>query len=404
LTLYGFTQTTPWVGTVDGITPTNLLSNPLPGGLLQPVGKADGKLTRVGQSVNAVYPQRKTPYVENWTLGFQYALTPNNNFDVTYIGNHGVHLTWDNISANQLTPSSMALGGALQDQVTNPFYGSIASSGCGLDQPTVVQGQLLRPHPQFCSVSNVQDNSANSSYNALMVSYRHRWSQGLQMLISFTASKWIDQSAGPEDWVNPNNVGVYQNAYNLAAERSLDANDTPKSLVVSYVYALPFGRGKKFGNDINKVANGVVGGWQLAGITSFKSGFPLGMTNALNNSSSLGGGQRPNLVGDPHISNPTVDDWFNTAAFAQPAAYTFGDTSRTMPNLRSPGYNNWDLTLEKSWNWGESRRVQFRTELYDAFNTPWLHAPDTNFGDATFGQITVAGYARQIQMGLKVYW
>jgi hypothetical protein len=99
-----------------------------------------------------------------------------------------------------------------------------------------------------------------------------------------------------------------------------------------------------------------------------------------------------------------VDDWFNTAAFAQPAAYTFGDTSRTMPNLRSPGYNNWDLTLEKSWNWGESRRVQFRTELYDAFNTPWLHAPDTNFGDATFGQITVAGYARQIQMGLKVYW
>jgi hypothetical protein len=402
LTLYGFTQVTPWVGSVDGITPTNLLSNPFPNGLLQPLGKSQGKLTQVGQAVNAVYPTRKTPYVQQWTMGFQYALTSNDNLDVTYVGNHAVHLSWDTINASELTTASLALGSGLQDQVTNPFYGQITSSGCGLDQPTVVRSQLLSPYPEFCGVSDIEDNSASSHYNSLMINYRHRWSQGLHMLVSFTTSKYIDQSAGAEGWVNPNGIGI-QNSYNLAAERSLDANDIPKSLVVSYVYELPFGRGKKFGNDMNKVVNGVAGGWQFSGITSLKSGFPLGIWDTFNNAYS-GGAQRPNIVGNPHISNPSVNEWFNTAAFAQPASYTYGDASRTMPNLRSPGYNNWDLTLEKSWNWGEKLRIQYRAELYNAFNTTWLHAPDANYGDATFGQITVAGYARQIQMGMKIYW
>ena len=231
LTLYGFSETTPWVGTVDGITPTNLLSNPFPNGLLQAVGKADGELTQVGQGVSAIYPTRKTPYMEQWTLGFQYALGSNDNLDVTYLGNRGVHLSWDSYNVGALTPANQALGTSLSDLVTNPFYGSITSSGCGLDQPTVLRSQLLSPYPEFCGVSDVEDNSANSTYNSLMINYNHRWSQGLHMLVSFTLSKYIDQSAGPEEWVNPN-VASLQNSYNLAAERSLDANDIPKSLVI----------------------------------------------------------------------------------------------------------------------------------------------------------------------------
>jgi hypothetical protein len=402
LTMYGFTQTTPWVGTLDGITPTNLLSNPFPQGLLQPVGKADGELTQVGQAVTAVYPQRKTPYVEQWMSGFQYAPTLNDKLDVNYVGNHGAHLSWDSYNVGQLTQAGLALGNSMWDEVPNPFYGHITSSGCGLDQPTVLRSQLASPYPEYCGVTDLMDNSATSSYQALMINYNHRWSQGLNMLVSFTVSKYIDQSAGPEDWATPDLSGI-QNSYDLAAEKSLDAGDIPKSLVVSYVYELPFGRGKHFGGDLNKIANSVLGGWQVSGITSLKSGFPLGIGNAFNNTYS-GGGQRPNIVGNPHLAHPTVQEWFNTDAFAQPENYQFGNAPRTMPNLRSPGFNNWDLTAEKWWNWSEKLRVQFRAEFYNAFNTPWLHAPDTGLGDSTFGQISVAGFARSIQMGLKVYW
>jgi hypothetical protein len=402
LTMYGFTQTTPWVGTVDGITPTNLLSNPFPQGLIQPVGKADGELTQVGQPVTAIYPTRKTPYVEQWMSGFQFAPTLNDKLDVNYIGNHGVHLSWDAYNVGQLTQAGLALGNSMWDMVPNPFYGHIASSACGLDQPTVLRSEMAGPYPEYCGVTDLMDNSANSSYHALIVNYNHRWSQGLNMLVSFTVSKYIDQSGGPDEWATPDLAGI-QNAYDLAAEKSLDAGDIPKSLVVSYVYELPFGRGKHFARDLNKIANGVLGGWQVSGITSLKSGFPLGIGNAFNNTYS-GGGQRPDIVGNPHLAHPTVQEWFNTAAFAQPENYQFGNAPRTMPNLRSPGFNNWDLTAEKWWNWSEKLRVQFRAEFYNAFNTPWLHAPDTGYGDPTFGQISVAGFARSIQMGLKIYW
>ena len=403
LTLYGFTQTTPWVGTVDGITPTNLLSDPLPDGLIQPVGKGLGQLTQVGQSINAILPTRPTPYAQQWMWGLQYALTPNDVLDMTYVGNKGTNLTWGTININQLTPQNMALGDALLDQVANPFFGHISSSACGLTGATVTRGQLLRPFPQFCSVGDIQDPSANSIYNALKFNYNHRWSHGLHMLVSFTISKFIDQSAGTVAWANPNSTGIQQ-GYNLAAERSLDANDIPKSLVINYVYELPIGRGKKFGSGMNKIANGVVGGWQVSGITTLKDGFPLGFWNALNNTGSLGAGQRPDIVGDPAISNPTIDRWFDTDALAQPDPYTFGNAPRTQPHLRAPGLDNWDITLQKNWPWGEKRRVQFRAEVYNAFNTPYFHAPNTRYGSSIFGQINVAHYARSIQMGLKIYW
>lgn len=406
LNMYGFAQTTPWVGTVDGITPTNLLSDPMPSGLIQPVGKADGQLTQVGQSLNAILPTRPTPYAQQWMWGLQYAPTSNDVFDMTYVGNKGTHLTWGTLAINQLTPADLTtLGptGGLTQMVNNPFYGHIASSGCGLDGQTIPQGQLLRRFPQFCGVSDIQDPSANSSYNAVMFNYNHRWSQGLHILVSFTISKYIDQSAGTVAWANPNSVNI-QNAYNLAAEKSLDAGDIPKSLVINYVYELPLGRGKKFGSNMNKLANGVVGGWQLSGITTLKDGFPLGFTSAPNSTSPWGGSMRPDVVADPAISDPTIDQWFNTAALDEPAPFVYGSAPRTQPNLRAPGLDNWDLTLMKNWPWGEKRRIQFRTELYNAFNTPYFHAPNTRFGSSTFGQINVAHYARSIQLGLKIYW
>jgi hypothetical protein len=407
LDIYGFSQTTPYVGTVDGITPANLLSDPFPSGLIQPTGKSQGALTNVGLGVNAWEGYRPTPYVEQWTGGFQYALTPNNLIEATYVGNHGVKLLFGGLDADQLQPNYLSMGDALLNPVANPFYDYFHShglvSGCGLDQPTVPQGQLLLPYPEYCSVNSIQRPASFSNYNAFQLNFTHRWSQGLQFVASFTASKYLSNAEGWENWTIPGS-GTVRNYYNLAAEKSLDGDDIPKSLVLNYVYQLPVGRGRHFGGDMSGALNAIVGGWQVSGISTFKDGFPLSIVADNNNTGSFGGGQRPNLVGDPHTSNQTINHWFNTAAFAQPAAFTFGNVPRTMPNLRAPGINTTDLGIQKYWNPSERWKLEFRAEAYNIANHPQFFAPDANFGDPTFGTVTSAYPGRSIQFSLKAFW
>lgn len=401
--LDGFTQTTPYVGTVDGITPVNLLSNPFPAGLVFPPGRSLGGMTNVGLSPDDVEPYRPTPYVNQWALGFQYQVSANNRLEVDYVGNHGVKLPFSGTDPDQLPDQYLSMGSGLLTPVTNPFYPYITSSSCGLNTPTVPAGQLLLPFPEYCSVPNMQPPAGMSNYNALQVTFTHRWSQGLQVLASYTFSKYLDDTTGPTGWAAPGGIEVRDN-YNLREQYSLDATDIPHSLVVNYIYQLPVGRGNHFGANWATPVNAVLGGWQLTGVTTAKSGFPLAMTTASNTTGSFGGGQTPNLIGNPHVANPTVNEWFNTAAFAQPASYTFGDVSRTMPNLRAPGFYNWDLGIMKWWRQGERGAVEFRGEMFNAFNHPQFYAPATAFGIAGFGVISTAFAARDVQFGLKVYW
>ena len=195
-----------------------------------------------------------------------------------------------------------------------------------------------------------------------------------------------------------------RNWYDISLEKSLMINDIPQSLVASYIYELPVGKGKKLAPG-NKIVEAVAGGWQVAGVSTFKSGFPLSINAATNNTNSMGGNQRPNLTGDPRISNPTIDSWFNTGAFSQPPPFTFGNVPRTAPYLRAQGINNFDSTLQKYWRlWGEQSRLQFRAEFYNLFFRTGFYAPNTTFGNPTFGKITGALPARSIQLGMKLYW
>jgi hypothetical protein len=151
--------------------------------------------------------------------------------------------------------------------------------------------------------------------------------------------------------------------------------------------------------------NAVLGGWQVSGVTTLKSGFPLIITNATNNSHTFGGNQRPNLIGDPHVSNPSVAEWFNTAAFAQPAAFTWGNVPARMPNLRAPGTNTSDIGIQKYWTgWQEKFKAQFRFEMFNLANHPQFFAPNTTFGTPTFGVISSAYEGRTMQLGLKLFW
>lgn len=196
-------------------------------------------------------------------MGFQYQFSKNDNLEADYVGNHGVKLPFSGTQANQLPDKYLSMGSALIASAPNPFYGYITSSSCGLNQPTVNAGQLLLPHPQYCSVGDSQPPAGVSNYNALQVTYTHRWSQGLQVLASYTFSKYLDDTTGPGGWAAPGGSGIRDN-YNLRNEYSLEENDIPHSLVVNYIYQLPVGHNKRFGSTWGGPANQILGGWQVS--------------------------------------------------------------------------------------------------------------------------------------------
>ena len=326
----GFSSDTPYVASNDGgLTPANTLSTAFSSGLVPVSGSSLDGLTNVGFGVTAVSRNRKTYYDQQWMFGFQYAPTSNDVLDITYVGNHGVHVDASGLNLNQLDPKYFSMGNALLNQVPNPFFGHITSSGCSLDQPTIQQGQLLRPHPEFCDISETQDPAGGSHYNALDVNYTHRVSQGLTLLASYTFSKFIDNVGGPENWASAssNFSENIRNVYNLAAEKSVDATDTPHSFVLSYVYELPVGRGRKFGSGMNGVVNAIVGGWQTSGTLTLKEGFPLTIGSSGNGLNYFGAGQHVDVVGDYHIANPSRTEWFNTVGLRGRRAMELGERS-----------------------------------------------------------------------------
>jgi Carboxypeptidase regulatory-like domain/TonB dependent receptor-like, beta-barrel len=403
----GYASTTPYVASLNGgISPCSgcSLSNPFPNGPVPITGNSLGGLTNVGFSTNAVSPIRKTYYDQQWTYGFQYAPTNSDVLDLTYVGNHSVHVLASALNRNQLDPKYFSMGDGLLDQVPNPFYGSITSSGCGLDQPTIAQGQLLRPYPEFCDVNEIDDPRGSGNYNALDLKYTHRVSQGLTLLASYTFSKFLDNVGGPESWASASaNFGEnIRNVYNLAAEKSVDSSDIRHSFVLSYVYELPVGKGRKAGTGMNAVENAILGGWQTSGILTLKGGFPLRISTS--NTNAFGIGQNANVVGDYHVSDQNIAHWFNTAAFVQAPQWTLGNAPRYFDNLRSPGYNNWDMSIQKYFPIRESVRLQFRLDMFNTFNHVNFYKPDTGLGSGTFGQLNAAWGPRLMQAALKLYW
>jgi hypothetical protein len=412
----GYSQSTPWVTSLDnGLTPSSTLSgnaalglsSAFPNGQVPVTGSSLGGLTDVGFGLNPVVnPIRHSPYVQQWMLGAQYSFTNNDLLDISYVGNHGVHVLAQYLEWNEFPVSDLALGNGLNAQVPNPFYGAIKSSGCGLSNPTVQKGQLLLPFPEYCSVTEAQPAAAGSTYNALQATYTHRWHSGLQLNVSYTYSKFMDDAQGSSGWAFPGSGSSVRNSYNLAAEHSVDASDLTHSLVINYTYELPFGKGKQFGAEWSKPMNAAFGGWQWSGILTTHSGLPISITPAQNNTGGFGFNQRPNIVSgvSPVPANQSIHDWINPAAFSQPDPFTFGDAPRFLSNLRAPSYFNWDMGIQKYWNFSENKRLQFRMELYNAFNHPNFFVPDSNLGDAGFGTINGAYPARSIQFAGKFYF
>jgi hypothetical protein len=403
----GFSTSTAWNSTVggDGITPNlgSLLSNPFPNGLNQPIGSSRGLLTQVGETVNAFFYNHPLGYVQSFSSDFQYEITSGMVLEVGYTGTQGRKLLFGTgQQANQLHPSNLSLGSALDQQVPNPFFGTIQTGA--LAGATVPRHRLLRPHPQFLGV-NVSGEipGASSSFNALVARFHWRASANLNFLSTYQWSKAIDNAS---EWQGWEVADTLRDFYNLEVDRSISAHDIPQSFVNTLVYELPVGKGRKFGNDLHPVANAIVGGWQVSTIVRFSSGLPLSFT-APNTLSNYGFQvQRPN-VSDLQLAaveNPTPDRWFNTAAFTAPGQYEMGNATRWVPTIRHGPTNHADFAVLKNFRWGESMKAQFRGEMFNVTNTPQFGRANTTFGSGEFGRVsgTTNVGPRNIQLGLRI--
>jgi hypothetical protein len=412
----GFSSTTAVLSTIDGITPNLAVttSNPWPEGYVPITGNSLGGLQDIGYNVTNVFRHRESPYTQQYMLGFQYLLSHNDSIDVAYVGNHGTHMPFGSLNRAQLNPSYLPMGPAALDALLpNPFYGKINApqSSCGLNLPTVQNAHLLQPYPQYCNVTENYPAAGFDIYNSLQAAYNHRFNKGLNIIVSYTYSKFLDNTEGTQSWAYVGNNSPANN-YNLAAEKSVDAGDTPHSLVASYIYDLPIGRGKSIGSGMNRKTDAVLGGWEWSGIVTAKSGIPLGFSG--NNIPSYGGNPRPDIIGNPNaISHRSVHEWFNTGAFAYAPYGTFGTAPRYSSTVRAPDYTNFDTAIMKNWSLGEVRRIQFRAEFFNAFNHPQFYSPNTGFNGcdpnsspcaSSFGQISNTFPSREVQFAGKFYW
>ena len=413
----GYSQQTNWTPSLDGLTPTQPLASVFSTGILPVTGNSLGGLTNVGQGGGGVDPYRPDPRTKQFMFGFQFAITPDNLLDVNYVGNRGTRMILGGMNYGQLDPKYLSMGTALNALVSNPMSSAmsiLAPSSCGLSSATVPQAQLLLPYPEFCGGDGASSEPVGfSNYNSLQVNFSHRINQGLTFMASYTYSKFLDDVGGPEEWGSASSGGgSIRNYYDLAAEKSVDSTDIPQSLVLNYVYELPVGRGRKFGSGMNAVADAVIGGWQVSGITHVQAGFPLSIGNGGANPGSLwGGNQHATLVPGVSEKSGACNNgqsvgggtcWFNPAAFVQTPAFQFGDAPRYFSNLRAPGYVDEDLGIQKLFHLTEKFHLQFSAQMFNAFNHANFDSPDIGIGDSAFGQATNTQGARQVQLALKL--
>jgi hypothetical protein len=392
----GFQATTNVVTSLDGVTPIATLSNPFPNGFNQPLSHDQlGAASLLGQSLTNGLLSLATPYFQQWNFSVEQSIGNNLLVEVAYTGNKGVHVPFTNYNLNSLTAAQMALGTANQKLVPNPFYGIITDPTSSLSNPTIQAGQLLKPFPQYETITAISPSIGNSIYHSMQVRLEKRFSRGYTVSAAYTWSKNIT------DFSNAavgSTTGV-MDPYNLRLERSLDSQDVPRRLVLSGVWELPIGHGRSLGTNWNRPVDFILGGWQLNGIASFQSGEPLVMTAI--------SGTRPIRLLQPAALDGPVQDrlnhYFDTSAFAVPAAFTYGNSSRTAPDVRAPGINNFDLSLFKTFTVTERLKAQFRFESFNAMNRVWFAPPSTSIGSTSAGVISSqANSPRQLQLALKL--
>jgi hypothetical protein len=269
-------------------------------------------------------------------------------------------------------------------QVPNPFYPLLPKTN--LASTTVPRSQLLRPYPQFSSVS-ANENLGYSWYHSMQVRAERRFTAGLSASLSYTWSKLMEATS-------------FLNGADLRPEEVISSQDRTHRTTLTWLYELPIGRGKAWGGATNAVVSKLISGWQIQGVYTRQSGAALGFGNAI-------------FFGDlKNIALPSsersVNRWFNTdAGFERNNQRVLAANYRTFPSrfsgIRADGPDNWDISMLKNTRLTEGVQLQFRAEAINALNHPQFTAPNTTPTSTAFGTVTGEfAWPRVIQFGLKV--
>lgn len=381
----GFSLTTNMVTSLNNnLTPFNTLSNPFPTGVAMPPGASGGVLTGVGSSITGglaglgSVPAFKDAMNQQFSTGFQFVLPGEVSLETSYVGNNVQHLS---ISRNIDTypQADLALGNQLNSKVPNPFFGVITNTTSVLSQSTVALSQLLLPFPQFTGVTESSLPLGRSHYNSLQIMAKKRFSMGLNLSLAETFSKYLQNTA-------------YHNIDDAAPESVISGSDRPQSFVVSGLYELPFGTGRKYLSNASRLVKGIAGGWQMSWTGTYTSGQALSFASAERVSTST-----HNLH--------TVLNWFDISQFVPQAPFTLQHTSSAIANLRGPGIGMWHIDVAKDTLLNEHMKFRLEAQAFNFLNTPFFGNPNTSVTSASFGQITglYSGSAsRNIQVAARI--
>jgi hypothetical protein len=352
--IYDFVNNPPFAKTVNITNPP--LNNP-GGGTAAPPRPV---------SLVALDFEYKVPMAQTYSLGIQRELFKNAGLEIAYVGSRGTHLD----RARDLNQPRQ-VGGFDFDPRLNT---------------NAISNDALRPFAGWSTI-RMAENTGSSTYHSLQVNFDKRFSGGFKFQTAYTFSRGIG------DVMDSNGRSVNatpQDSYDLRAERGLLGFDRTHNLMVNYIYELPY-----FKNRRDAVGR-IFGGWEISGITTISSG-PVAAPGISTGRNGLA--TRPNLVGDVEGAR-TVQQWFNTAAFAEPAPGFFGNAGRNI--IREPGTHKWDMSFFKNNRITESVNLQFRAEFFNIFNHASFNGINTTFGSGAFGSVTSARDPRIIQFGLKL--
>jgi hypothetical protein len=314
----------------------------------------------VPSSALAYQSDLRTAYTDQWNISLQQEFSNNRVAEVAYVGTKGSKLLGAR-DLNQPAPSPL--------------------------QPN------LRPNPMFDDI-NILESRGNSTYHSLQARFQQSFHRGLTALASYTWSKSIDDSSS--FFLSSGDANYPQDSRNTSAERALSGFDLRHRLSLSYSYDLPLGKGR------------LLGGWQTFGIWTFQTGrpFTVALLSDLDNSNTgrsilgFGANDRPHVLRNPELSDPTPERWFDTTAFVVPAYGTFGNSGRNI--LTGPGYQNISLSIVKNLAFNDGTTLQFRAEAFNVLNHANLDLPDIFVGSPTFGAIRSAQAPRRLQFGAKI--
>jgi outer membrane receptor protein involved in Fe transport len=362
-------------------------------GFTAPNGGAD-----VGGFPRIEDPNIKPQQTNEYSLTTEYQLNNFSSFKVSYVGESSQHLI-QALRPNQLTRPCI-INGVVTDPNANP-------TGCAAEDPAPFLSLVGENGFVFATVAQ---GAAN--YNGLQAQYRQRTHQGLEFTVNYTYAHAFSNSAGFFGVSGTNTQGPYaQNQYDNHAEWGPTASDVRHSLNGTAVYELPFGKGKMFAANANHVVDEAVGGWKLSMTAIAYSGLPV--TVSANNVAEVNNhccSSRPNQISNVKVTSRTVDNWFGgltgtdgvrgSAKYAAPVVGTFGNAHNGTE--RAPGFQQYDMSLFKSFTVYRENTLGFRADAYNVFNITSLGNPSNNFSGGNFGQITdVKSAPRQLTLSLK---